>query len=127
MDGPQFSSRAESEMYRSWGASVIGMTNLPEAKLAREAELPYCTLAMVTDYDCWHQTEESVSVEAVIKVLMANVENARGVIAALCKRLPDARRSPAASALQNAILTSPALISADTRRALAPLIGKYIG
>jgi 5'-methylthioadenosine phosphorylase len=126
MDGPQFSSRAESELYRGWGASVIGMTNLPEAKLAREAELPYATLAMVTDYDCWHQSEEPVTVEAVIKVLMANVEKARGVIRALAPRLPDASKSPASSALEHAILTAPELVSADTRKALAPLLGKYL-
>jgi 5'-methylthioadenosine phosphorylase len=126
MEGPQFSTRAESELYRSFRASVIGMTNLPEAKLAREAELPYATLAMVTDYDCWHQSEEAVTVEAVIKVLMANVEKARGVIRALAPRLPDASRSPASSALQNAILTAPALVSPETRKALAPLIGKYL-
>ena len=99
---------------------VIGMTNLPEAKLAREAELPYATLAMVTDYDCWHQSEEAVTVEAVIKVLMANVEKARAVIRALAPRLPDASRSPASSALQNAILTAPALISAEDAQGARP-------
>jgi 5'-methylthioadenosine phosphorylase len=125
MEGPQFSSRAESELYRSWGASVIGMTNLPEAKLAREAELPYASLAMVTDYDCWHQSEEAVSVEAVIRVLQQNVRTARAVIGALCKRLPDARKSPTANALQNAILTAPEHIPASTRRALSPLLSKY--
>jgi 5'-methylthioadenosine phosphorylase len=126
MDGPQFSSRAESEMYRGWGASVIGMTNLPEAKLAREAELPYASLAMVTDYDCWHQSEQHVSVEAVIKVLHANVEKARGVIRALLPRLPDASKSPASRALGNAIITAPEHVSRKTRDALAPLIGKYL-
>jgi 5'-methylthioadenosine phosphorylase len=126
MDGPQFSSRAESEMYRGWGASVIGMTNLPEAKLAREAELPYASLAMVTDYDCWHQSEEQVTVEAVIKCLLGNVDKARGVIRALVPRLPDASKSPAASALKDAIITSPEFISRETRAALSPLIGKYL-
>jgi 5'-methylthioadenosine phosphorylase len=126
MEGPQFSSRAESEMYRGWGASVIGMTNLPEAKLAREAELPYASLAMVTDYDCWHQSEQHVSVEAVIKVLHANVEKARGVIRALLPRLPDASKSPASRALGNAIITAPEHVSRKTRDALAPLIGKYL-
>jgi 5'-methylthioadenosine phosphorylase len=126
MDGPQFSTRAESELYRSWGAAVIGMTNLPEAKLAREAELPYASLAMVTDYDCWHQTEEAVSVEAVIRVLQQNVRTAREVIRALCPHLPDASKSPTASALQNAILTAPDHVPDATRRALAPLIGKYL-
>jgi 5'-methylthioadenosine phosphorylase len=126
MEGPQFSTRAESQLYLSWGASVIGMTNLPEAKLAREAELPYATLAMVTDYDCWHESEEAVTVEAVIRVLTSNVKRAREVIRALVTRLPDASASPASSALKDAIITAPELISADTRKALAPLIGTYL-
>jgi 5'-methylthioadenosine phosphorylase len=126
MEGPQFSSRAESQMYRSWGASVIGMTNLPEAKLAREAELPYASLAMSTDYDCWHQSEEAVTVDAVIAVLNKNVSTAREIIRALVTRLPDPARSPAFSALKDAIITSPAHISQPTRKALAPLIGKYL-
>ena len=126
MDGPQFSTRAESELYRSWGASVIGMTNLPEAKLAREAELPYASLAMVTDYDCWHQSEAAVTVEAVLRVMHDNVKKARAVIAALVPNLPDARQSPASAALQYAILTAPALIAPATRRALAPLLRKYL-
>jgi 5'-methylthioadenosine phosphorylase len=125
MEGPQFSSRAESQIYRSWGAAVIGMTNLPEAKLAREAELPYATIAMVTDYDCWHQSEEPVTVEQVIKVLQANVQKARDVIRALVGRLPDPGKSPASSALQNAILTAPELVPPATRKALGPLLGKY--
>jgi 5'-methylthioadenosine phosphorylase len=126
MEGPQFSSRAESELYRSWNASVIGMTNLPEAKLAREAELPYASLAMVTDYDCWHQSAEHVTVDAVMKVLSANVEHSKQVIAKLARRLPDPARSPAASALQNAIVTPPEYIAPATRKALAPLLGKYL-
>jgi 5'-methylthioadenosine phosphorylase len=125
MEGPQFSTRAESQMYRSFGASVIGMTNLPEAKLAREAELPYATVAMVTDYDCWHQSEEQVTVEQVIRVLQANVQKARELIRALVPRLPDARESPTASALENAILTAPELVTPATRQALAPLLRKY--
>jgi 5'-methylthioadenosine phosphorylase len=126
MEGPQFSTRAESELYRSWGASVIGMTNLPEAKLAREAELPYASLAMVTDYDCWQRSEAAVSVEAVIGVLRQNVQSARAVILALCQRLPDAGKSPAASALKDAILTAPEHVPTTTRKTLAPLIGKYL-
>ena len=126
MEGPQFSTRAESQLYRSWGASVIGMTNLPEAKLAREAELPYATLAMVTDYDCWHESEEPVTVEAVIRVLQANVLRAREVVSALVPRLPDPSASPASNALKDAIITAPELIGPDTRKALAPLIGKYL-
>jgi 5'-methylthioadenosine phosphorylase len=126
MEGPQFSSRAESELYRSWNASVIGMTNLPEAKLAREAELPYASLAMVTDYDCWHQSAEHVTVEAVLKVLSANVQHGKQVIAKLAERLPDPARSPAASALQNAIITPPEYVGAGARKALAPLLRKYL-
>ena len=87
IEGPQFSTRAESELYRSWGASVIGMTALPEAKLAREAEMCYTTLALVTDYDVWHQTEEEVSVELVIGNLMKNVENSRSILAVLAPLL----------------------------------------
>jgi 5'-methylthioadenosine phosphorylase len=125
MEGPQFSTRAESLMYRSFGAHVIGMTNLPEAKLAREAELPYATLAMSTDYDCWHQSEEVVTVDAVLAVLRHNVDLAKNTLRGLVQRLPDPAASPAANALQNAILTAPASISAETRELLAPLLGKY--
>jgi 5'-methylthioadenosine phosphorylase len=126
MEGPQFSTRAESLMYRSWGAQVIGMTNLPEAKLAREAELPYASLSMATDYDCWHQSEEAVTVEAVIAVLMKNVSTARAIVKELAAHLPDASKSPAANALKDAIMTSPDRVSRDVRAALAPLIGKYL-
>jgi 5'-methylthioadenosine phosphorylase len=126
MEGPQFSSRAESELYRSWGASVIGMTNLPEAKLAREAELPYATLAMATDYDCWHEAEAHVTVENVIAVLSRNVGVARQALRALLTRLPDPALSPASRALSGAIITAPEYVSAETRRKLAPLIGRYL-
>lgn len=125
MEGPQFSTRAESNMYRSFGAHVIGMTNLPEAKLAREAELPYASLAMATDYDCWHQSAEVVSVEAVIAVLQQNVDTARRAVAALANRLPDPATSPATSALRDAVITAPGAIPKVTRELLAPLIGKY--
>jgi 5'-methylthioadenosine phosphorylase len=125
MEGPQFSTRAESEMYRGLGASVIGMTNLPEAKLAREAELPYASLAMVTDYDCWHQSEEAVTVEAVIAVMHGNVKKARAIVRELATRLPDASKSPAASALNGAIITPPAHIDANARKALAPIMKRY--
>jgi 5'-methylthioadenosine phosphorylase len=125
MEGPQFSTRAESLMYRSWGAHVIGMTNLPEAKLAREAELPYASLAMSTDYDCWHQSEEAVTVEAVIAILHKNVSTARAIVRELALRLPDPTQSPAASALQHAIITAPSHVSKSAREALSPLIGKY--
>lgn len=125
MEGPQFSTRAESLMYRNFGAHVIGMTNLPEAKLAREAELPYASLAMATDYDCWHHSEEVVTVEAVIAVLHKNVDLAKNTIRELVNRLPDPSQSPATSALENAIITNSAYISEETRRLLAPLIKKY--
>jgi 5'-methylthioadenosine phosphorylase len=125
MEGPQFSTRAESNMYRSLGAHVIGMTNLPEAKLAREAELPYASLAMATDYDCWHQSGEVVSVDAVIAVLRQNVDTARKAVAALVNRLPDPATSPASQALRDAVITAPDAISRATRELLAPLIGKY--
>jgi 5'-methylthioadenosine phosphorylase len=125
MEGPQFSTRAESLMYRSFGAHVIGMTNLPEAKLAREAELPYASLAMATDYDCWHQSEEVVTVEAVIAVLHKNVDLAKNTLRALITRLPNAAESPSSRALENAIMTSSSHISTETRQLLAPLLKKY--
>ncbi|HET6333420.1 MAG TPA: S-methyl-5'-thioadenosine phosphorylase [Polyangiales bacterium] len=126
MEGPQFSSRAESNLYRGWGADVIGMTNLPEAKLMREAELPYASLAMATDYDCWHASAAAVSVEAVIAVLTHNVDVARKTVAALVGRLPDPSQSPAVDALKNAIITAPGHVTKATRELLAPLIGKYL-
>jgi 5'-methylthioadenosine phosphorylase len=126
MEGPQFSTRAESELYRSWNAAVIGMTNLPEAKLAREAELPYASLAMVTDYDCWHQSEADVTVEAVLQVLSANVEKSKRLLRALVRQLPDPALSPATTALQHALITAPDAIPASTRQLLAPLLSKYL-
>src|SRR4051812_31856354 len=95
IEGPQFSTRAESRVYRSWGVSVIGMTNMPEAKLAREAELPYATIAVATDYDCWHESEADVSVDAILAVLRASIETTKRVIAELAASLPDPRKSPA--------------------------------
>jgi 5'-methylthioadenosine phosphorylase len=126
MEGPQFSTLAESRLYRSWGVSVIGMTNLPEAKLAREAELPYATLAMATDYDCWHDGHDAVTVKAVIEVMQRNVAKAREIIAALARTLPDPTGQPATSALAGAILTHPDSISPAARAKLRPLIGKYL-
>jgi 5'-methylthioadenosine phosphorylase len=123
IEGPQFSTRAESLVYRSWGVHVIGMTNMPEAKLAREAKLPYATLALSTDYDCWHATEEAVSVEAVIAVLNRNVVHARDVAKNLAHRLPDVSESPARSALRSAIMTSRDAISRDVDARLAWLLG----
>lgn len=126
IEGPQFSTRAESHLYRSWNVDVIGMTNLPEARLAREAELPYATVAMVTDFDCWHQSEASVSVSSVLEVLKANVANAKRLLSALVPRLPDPADSPATRALAHGILTAPEHISPDARAKLAPLIAKYL-
>lgn len=122
IEGPQFSTRAESLLYRSFGVSVIGMTAMPEAKLAREAELPYALVAMSTDYDCWHATEEAVTVEAVIAVLRENVKHARSVLHALPKHLPDPQTSPAASALKNAVMTRRDLIPAETKARLGWLL-----
>ena len=126
MEGPQFSTRAESELYRSWGASIIGMTALPEAKLAREAEICYATLALVTDYDCWHQTEEVVSVELVIANLMKNVANAQKIIQALVTALPEKRACTCGSALETAIITGREHISKETKTRLAAIVGKYV-
>jgi len=105
IDGPQFSTRAESLLYRSWGVDVIGMTGMPEAKLAREAEVPYCTIAFATDYDCWHESAEPVSVDVVLTTLKKNSELAPRIIQELVSLLPDPKASPAFSALKNSILT----------------------
>jgi 5'-methylthioadenosine phosphorylase len=126
MEGPQFSTRAESQLYRSWGVSVIGMTNLPEARLAREAELPYATLAMATDYDCWHEGHDAVTVNAVIAVMQRNVAKAKEIIVELAQVVPDPSGRPASSALAGAIITNPDSISAAARDKLRPLIGKYV-
>jgi 5'-methylthioadenosine phosphorylase len=106
MEGPQFSTRAESLLYRSWGVSVIGMTAMPEAKLAREAELPYALLALATDYDCWHESEEDVSMDAVLAVMKTNVATARRAVSALAHTLPDPATSRATGALGSALLTA---------------------
>ena len=110
MEGPQFSTLAESQLYRSWGCDVVGMTNMPEAKLAREAEIPYATVAMVTDYDCWHPEHESVTVEAVVKVLIANADNARALLKAVAPKLahrPDVDSPGGDRALEYAVITAP--------------------
>ena len=126
MEGPQFSTRAESELYRSWGASVIGMTALPEAKLAREAGICYATLALVTDYDVWHQTEEEVSVEIVIANLMQNVGTSRRIITDVANRAPKVRECVCESALENAIITSREHIREESKRKLGPLVRRYL-
>jgi 5'-methylthioadenosine phosphorylase len=122
IEGPQFSTRAESRVYRSWGVHVIGMTNMPEAKLAREAELPFATLALSTDYDCWHATEESVTVEAVVATLKKNVGHARAVVKALARALPDVTESPARTALRGAIMTDRSRLTEESRSHLSWLL-----
>ena len=126
MEGPLFSTRAESFLYRSWGADIIGMTALPEAKLAREAEICYSTLASVTDYDCWHEVHASVSIEMVISNLKKNVERAKSVLRKLVTAVPGERDCPCATALKDAIITDPKLIPAKRKQELALLIGKYL-
>jgi 5'-methylthioadenosine phosphorylase len=127
MEGPQFSTRAESKLYRSWGADIIGMTNLQEAKLAREAEICYATLAMVTDYDCWHEGHADVTVEQVIAVMHQNTANACRVVREAVSLLPKERACACANAAQFAIMTSKELIPAATREKLQVLFGKYLG
>jgi len=126
MEGPQFSTRAESLLYRSWGVSVIGMTSMPEAKLAREAEMPYATMALATDYDCWHETEEAVSVDSVLSVLRHNAELAKRMVTELAASLPDPAQSPASRALESALITPTESISAEARARLDWLIHPYL-
>ena len=126
MEGPQFSTLAESRLYRSWGMDVIGMTNLQEAKLAREAEICFSTLALVTDYDCWHPDHDQVTVEMVVETLQANAATAQRTIAELVPRLPIERGCECAAALASAIITRPEAIPEQVRAELAPLIGKYV-
>jgi 5'-methylthioadenosine phosphorylase len=126
MEGPQFSTLAESMLYRSWGMDVIGMTNLQEAKLAREAEICYSTIALVTDYDCWHPSHDQVTVDMIVANLVQNAKTAQQVIAAAVDALPFARTCECASALKHAIITRPEAISADAKARLAPLVGKYL-
>jgi len=126
MEGPAFSTKAESNVYRSWGMDVIGMTNLQEAKLAREAEICYVTVAMVTDYDCWHEDHDAVTVADIIANLMKNAENACKVVAEAVAKLPAARSCKCGSALSHAILTDRALVPEATKKKLGILIDKYI-
>lgn len=126
IEGPQFSTRAESAVYRSWGANVIGMTALPEAKLAREAELCYTTLAFVTDYDVWHDTEEKVTVEMVIQNLTHNVATAQGIISRMLAEIPDNRTCGCESALKNAVITSRESITKDAQNRLGILVNKSL-
>jgi 5'-methylthioadenosine phosphorylase len=126
MEGPQFSTLAESQLYRSWGMDIIGMTNLQEAKLAREAEICYTTIALVTDYDCWHPEHDQVTVEMIVANLMENAKTAQQVIANAVGMLPYQRTCECAQALKYAIITRPDAIPADVRRDLAPIVGKYL-
>jgi 5'-methylthioadenosine phosphorylase len=127
MEGPQFSTVAESNWYRAAGFDIIGMTNLQEAKLAREAEICYSTLALVTDYDCWHPDHDSVTVDLIVANLIANARMAQQVIANAVDRLPIARTCECSRALATAILTRPEVVPAATRDKLRLIVGKYLG
>jgi 5'-methylthioadenosine phosphorylase len=126
MEGPQFSTLAESKLYRSWGMDIIGMTNLQEAKLAREAEICYTTIALVTDYDCWHPDHDSVTVEMIMSTLAKNATTAQQIIANAVAQLPYERTCECASALKFALVTRPEVVPAQVKKDLAPIIGKYI-
>jgi 5'-methylthioadenosine phosphorylase len=126
IEGPHFSTYAESQLYRSWGADVVGMTNLQEAKLAREAEICYATLAMVTDYDCWHPEHDAVTAASVMQVLGQNVATARAVLRAVVRRLPIPRACECEHALRHALLTAPELVPENVKRELAPIVGRYL-
>ena len=126
MEGPQFSTLSESNLYRSWGMDVIGMTNLQEAKLAREAEICYATLALVTDYDCWHEDRDSVSVDMVMANLTKNALMAQRVVSETVSHLPLPRTCECATALASAIITRPETIPEQTKEELAPIVGKYV-
>jgi 5'-methylthioadenosine phosphorylase len=127
MEGPQFSTRAESFLYRSWGADIIGMTNVQEAKLAREAEICFATLALATDYDCWNTEAGDVVIEEVLAILNNNVTTAQHMVGGTAKRLPPERVCPCAYALKNAIITDRARIPAIVKQELGIIVGKYLG
>jgi 5'-methylthioadenosine phosphorylase len=126
IEGPQFSTRAESRLYRSWGVDVIGMTNIPESKLAREAEICYATMAFATDYDCWHTEAGDVSIGDVLKILAQSTMTAKGVIRKALKHLPEGRSCPCANALQYALITDRSMIPERTKKDLEPIVGKYL-
>ena len=126
MEGPAFSTRAESRIYRKWGVDVIGMTNMPEAKLAREAEICYATLALATDYDCWHDSEEDVSIESILAIIRQNVEHSKRIIREVAGRLPGREECGCSETLRYAIITDRKKIPAATRNRLALLLGKYL-
>jgi len=126
MEGPAFSTKAESHVYRSWGMDVIGMTNLTEAKLAREAEICYVTIAMITDYACWHPEHDAVTVQDIIGHLVANAKNAQAVVAEAVRRMPGERSCKCGSALAHALLTDRAAVPETARRKLGLLVDKYL-
>jgi 5'-methylthioadenosine phosphorylase len=126
IEGPQFSTHAESELYRSWGMDIIGMTNLQEARLAREAEICYSTLAMVTDYDCWHPEHDSVTAEQILANLGRNADMAKAILRSAVRRLPIVRDCECESALKFALITPPDLVPTDLKRGLRPIIGRYM-
>ncbi|MBI3756171.1 MAG: S-methyl-5'-thioadenosine phosphorylase [Deltaproteobacteria bacterium] len=125
IEGPQFSTRAESKIYRKWGVDVIGMTNIPEAKLAREAEMCYATLALSTDYDCWHETEESVTVEMILDTLKKNVATAKAIIKEAVPRIMSGRGCKCATAIKYAVVTDRTMIPAKVKKDLRIILGKY--
>lgn len=127
IEGPQFSSRGESRLYRQWGVDIIGMTNLPEAKLAREAELCYATLALVTDYDCWYEGEEAVTVEMIVATLQKNVEQAKRILRTVLPVARESRLCPCRTALEHAVLTAPRYISSPVRKRLGLLLERALG
>jgi 5'-methylthioadenosine phosphorylase len=127
IEGPQFSTRAESRIYRSWGVDVIGMTNLQEAKLSREAEICYATMALVTDYDVWHEAEGDVTVEKVIAILHKNVATAKDIVRGVIPMIRPERSCGCASALKDAIITAPEAMSEAAKKKLWPFLGKYLG
>ena len=126
MEGPAFSTRAESFMYRSWGADIIGMTALPEAKLAREAEICYATLACITDYDCWHESEEDVTVEMVVANLSKNVAISKDILRSILSQIPGRRDCLCSDALKDSIITSPDRVTSEIKERLHLIIGKYL-
>lgn len=126
MEGPQFSTKAESHLYRAWGMDIIGMTNMVEAKLAREAEISYASLSSVTDYDCWHESHETVTVEMIINNLKSNVANAKAILKVAIPELGKVRKFSASDALKYAIITNPKMVPVKLKKDLKPIIGKYI-
>jgi 5'-methylthioadenosine phosphorylase len=126
IEGPQFSTRAESRLYRTWGVDVIGMTNMPEARLAREAEICYSTIAFATDYDCWHEQAEDVTVGEILRIIAQSTKTAKHAIREALKRLPEERQCLCATTLKHALVTGKKLIPEKTKKDLEPIIGKYM-